>query len=471
MDLRFTESCAKSKRVVRLSQTLSLGAILAFGTRVMTALNDKRASWLYLVTASITVVAFAAVMIWLAFTLLRPTPPRSVTMVTDPEGSLNADLAKRYREFFARNGIDLKLVPSAGAVESVARLQDPKSDVSIAIIPSGITTQQDSPHLVSLGTLFYEPLWFFVRGRDLVRPEQLRGLRLSIGPEGSGSHALSVEFFGRVGIIDQKSATLLSFTPAETIQRLYRGELDGAILLDAWDSPYVHELLNAENVSLQSIRRVDALVALYPHLNKLVLPAGVADLAENRPPADVLLLAPKASLVVRRDLHPAIQYLLLEAAEQTHSKPGVFNKAGEFPAPEAIDLPLSTHARQFYRTGSPFLQRHLPFWLAVLAEQLLVLAIPLVGLLFPLLRFAPAIYGWAGHRRVYRLYSELKRLEDQLAVVPPAGSAKDFMERLDQMEDRVSRQSVPTSIRPQLYWLRSHIEMVREEVVRKAGAP
>jgi hypothetical protein len=112
----------------------------------MTSLNHKRANWPYLVTASIAVVAFAAVVIWLAFTLLRPTPPRSVTMATDPEGSLNADLAKRYREFFARNGIELKLIPLVGAVESVARLQDPKSGVSIAIIPSGIITQQDSPH-------------------------------------------------------------------------------------------------------------------------------------------------------------------------------------------------------------------------------------------------------------------------------------------------------------------------------------
>lgn len=437
----------------------------------MIALNDKRASWRNLVTASIAVLAFAAVLIWLAFTLLRPTPPRSVTMVTDPEGSTNAELAKRYREFFARNGIDLKLVPLTGAVESLARLQDPKSDVSIAILPSGITTQRDSPHLVSLGTLFYEPLWFFLRGQGFEKPEQLRGLRLSIGPEGSASHTFSVEFFGRAGIIDQKSATLLRFTPAETIQRLYRGELDGAVLLDTWDSPYVHELLTAENVSLQSIRRADAFVALYPHLSKLVLPAGVVDLAGNRPPADVLLLAPKASLVVSRDLHPVIQYLLLEAAEQFHSPPGVFHKAGEFPAPESIDLPLSTHARQFYRTGSPFLQRHLPLWLAVLVEQLLVLAIPLLGMIFPLLRFAPAIYGWVGRRRVYRLYSELKSLEDQLAAVPPSGTAKDFMERLGQMEDRASRQSVPASIRPQLYWLRLHIEMVREEVVRKVGAP
>ncbi len=436
----------------------------------MIALNDKHTNWRLLMTASIGVVAFAAVLIWLAFALLRPTPPRSVTMATDPEGSLNADLAKRYREFFAQNGIELKLVPLVGAVESLARLQDSKSNVSIAILPSGMTNQRDSPHLVSLGTLFYEPLWFFLRGQEGGRPEQLRGLRISIGPEGTGSHKFSIEFFGRAGIIDQKSATLLPFTPAETIQKLYLGELDGAVLLDTWDSLYVHELLTANNVDLQSIRRADAFVALYPHLNKLVLPAGIADLAENRPPSDVLLLAPKASLVVRRDLHPAIQYLLLEAAEEFHAAPGVFHKAGEFPAPESIDLPLSTYARQFYKTGSPFLQRHLPFWLAVLVNQLLVLAIPLLGVIFPVLRFAPAIYGWLGRRHIYRLYYELKRLEDQLAVVPSAGTIKEFIERLDEMEEQASRQSVPASIRPQLYWLRLHIKMVREEVVRKAGS-
>jgi hypothetical protein len=149
-----------------LSQTFSLGAILvALRARAMTALNDKPASWRSFVTASIALIAFAAVLTWLAFTLLRPTPPRSVTMATDPEGSLNADLAKRYREFFARNGIDLKLVPVAGAVESLARLQDPRSGVGIAILPSGVTTQRESPQLVSMGTLFYEPLWF----RDVLR--------------------------------------------------------------------------------------------------------------------------------------------------------------------------------------------------------------------------------------------------------------------------------------------------------------
>jgi TRAP-type uncharacterized transport system substrate-binding protein len=418
-----------------------------------------------LLIASISVVTLTALVIWLAFDVLRPTPPRTVTMAADPEGSLSGELAGRYRDLLARDGIELKVVPTAGAIESLARLQEPNSGVSIAIIPSGITNQQGSPQLVSLGTLFYEPLWVFSRGVVLQRHERLRGLRISIGQEGSGSRALSLEFLARVGILD-KSAALLSLTPSESAQKLMDGDLDVAVLLDAWESPDVHRLLTRKDVNLESITRADAFVALYPFLNKLVLPAGVADMAENRPPADVLLLATKASLVVRKDLHPAIQYLLLEAATQIHSGPGMFHAAGQFPAPERIDLPLSTHAWQFYKTGGPFLQRHLPFWLAVLANQLVVLLIPLLGVLYPLFRFAPAIFSWVERQRVYRLYTELKRLEDELVCAGPERTSEEFVQRLDQLEDRANRLSVPAPFKPLLYDLRLHIEMVRQELQR-----
>ncbi len=424
----------------------------------------------YFFTAAAIVLVFAALLIWLAFVLLRPTPPRSVTMSTDPPGSFNAEVAQKYRRFFAKNGIELKLVPSAGAVESVARLQDRKSGVSIAILPGGITTQQDSPDLVSLGTLFYEPLWLFVRGQHLQTSEQMKGLRISIGPEGSGSRALSVSLLGQDGIIDRKTATLLPSTPAEAIEKFKSNEIDAAIFLDAWESPLLRQLFAMKDLHLASVRRADAFVALHASLNKLVLPAGAASLAENIPPTDVLLLAPKASMVVRRDLHPAIQYLLLDAAQEIESVPGMFHKPGEFPAAESIDLPLSSDARQFYRTGPPYLQRHLPFWLAVFIQQLLVLALPLFGVLYPLLRFAPYIYQWAGHRRIYGLYLELKDLEDQLAAVPAAGSVNGVMHNLDQLEERVRRQPVAASVRPHLYWLRLHIQMVREKAAGKIAA-
>ena len=242
---------------------------------------------------------------------------------------------------------------------------------------------------------------------------------------------------------------------------LLNGGIDAAILTGAWETPAVQQLLVAKEIDLAEIRRADAWVSLYPFLNKLILPAGVANMAENRPPTDVQLIAPKASLIVRGDLHPAIQYLLLEAASQLHAGPGVFQKAGQFPSPESIDLPLSKHARQFYKTGPPFLQRNLPFWLAVLVQQSLVLLLPVVGVLYPLLRISPKIFMSIQTRRVYWFYAELRLLEKELAS---ARDNKELIVRFEQLEDRATRLWVPASLRPRLYDLRSHIRLVREEV-------
>jgi hypothetical protein len=201
----------------------------------------------------------------------------------------------------------------------------------------------------------------------------------------------------------------------------------------------------------------------------LILPEGVGDLAKNRPPRDVVLIAPKASLVVRKDLHPAIQYLLLDAAEKIHSGPGIFQKAGQFPAAEAIDLPLSDVARQFHKSGRPFLQRHLPFWLAVLVDRLLVLLIPLVGVVYPLVRFAPSLYGLQMQRRIFRFYGELRFLERELESRGAGQSIDDLSSRLDRIEEKANHLRVPVFYSNMLYTLRMHISLVRGRMERFRG--
>jgi TRAP-type uncharacterized transport system substrate-binding protein len=416
-----------------------------------------------LVIGAVIIATITAAGIWLAFSLLHPTPPHSVTMAIDPEGSFTAELGKRYRELLAQSGIELKLVSTAGAVDSMARLRDPKSDISVAIVPAGISDPRQSPGLVSLGSLYYEPIWLFYRGKVLEKPEQLRGLRISIGPEGSAGRALSLEFLERAGELHQETATWLPLPPSEAAAKLLSGEIDAAFRVDAWETPAVRELLRAKELNLWNYRRADALIDLYPYLSKVVLPAGVVDLANDRPPSDIVLIALKASLVVRRDLHPAIQYLLLDAASRIHSGPGGFHPAGQFPAPESIDLPLSTHAQQYYKTGPSLVQRYLPFWLGVMIHQFLVLLIPVLGVLYPLLRGLPSLITWIESRRVYKLYYELQLLEQELATASSGEAGKDFIERLNRMEDRVSDLWVRPSLRPQLYNLRLHIGMVREE--------
>ena len=188
----------------------------------------------YFLIALMVVAILAVVVAWVAFALLDPTPPRTIAMATDPEGSVSSDLGKRYRDILARSRVEVRLVPSVGAVENVALLRDPKSGVSVSIIPSGITNAQQSPDLASLGTLFYEPLWLFHRAPEgLKRHEDFSGRTISIGLEGSGTHALAVEFLARVGIVDEQNAKLLPLPPEVATEKLLHGEIDAVAMLAA----------------------------------------------------------------------------------------------------------------------------------------------------------------------------------------------------------------------------------------------
>ena len=432
--------------------------------------TPARVAWRYRMAGGIGVFALALAVIWVALIFLPPTPPRQVVMATGPKDGTGATIGLRYREILARDGIDLRLLPTAGVVENAALLRQPQSGVSIAIIPSGITNKNESPGLVSLGTLFYEPLWLFYRGRSQDALGNLHGMRISIGPAGSGARMLALEFFANVDIIDQVAEHLLSLESSEATERLIRGEIDGVVLLGDWDSPLVQKLLAASGVRLLSVRRADAWVRIHPYLNKLILPAGVANMVKIIPPKDVILLAPKANLVVRDDLHPAIQYLLLQAAQEIHSGPSVFRRAGEFPDAEPFDLPLSERAVQYYKTGRPFFQRHLPFWMAVLVQQILVVAIPLVALLYPVIRFAPQTFDWFMKHRIHSFYNELILLENEFESSPVGPQQREeLLCRLDRLTEKVIHLRVPASFEPLVFNLRWDISMVRERMDRTPG--
>jgi len=406
---------------------------------------------------------------WAILGTLQLLPPRTVTMATGPAGGAYQSFGERYREILADEGVELRLMPTAGAVENLRLLNDTNSGVSISLLQEGLATERDSPGLVSLGTVFYEPLWFFCRdvcageGR-----EALRGRRISVGPEGSGTRALSLELLARMGITNG-FATLLPLPPEETGQQLLSGQIDAALLLISYYSPVVQRLLAAKDIEIVGFPRADAYVALYPFLNKVVVPAGLADLANNRPPTNTVLLAPKASLVVRADLHPAIQYLLLQAAEEVHSQPGVFHTAGQFPDAESVGLPLSEQAQQYYRSGEPFLQRHLPVWLAVLVGRLVVVLIPVAGIMYPLFRFVQVWYGWQMRRRVFKLYRQLRSIEHVWEIQGAQGPKRELIAQLNQLTERADQLWVPVSSMWVLYLFKEHIAQVRQKLEPQVG--
>jgi TRAP-type uncharacterized transport system substrate-binding protein len=416
--------------------------------------------WLGFATTGVVVVLLGAS----AF-VLETLPPRTIVMATGAEGGANYELGIRYREILAQSGIELQLLPTAGSIENLARLRDPESGVGVGFIQGGTTTKKESPNLESLGTVFYEPLWFFYRSEIGGGMQGLRGRRVSIGPEGSGGRALALELVKRTKI-DSIVGELLGFTPQVAAEKLIAGDINAAFIVTAWDSSVVQRLITAKGIEVASWPRADAYLALYPFLNKLLLPTGVADLSMNRPPADVVLLAPKASLAVRADLHPAIQYLLLNAAIQIHSQPGIFQKAGQFPAAESIDLPLSEEAQGFYKSGRPFLQAHLPYWIAALVERVLFVFVPLAVLLYPMFKFLPQMYDWFMRSRIMRLYDEIRLIESEMEAQGHGHDANAMIAKLDQLDDRANGLRLPRVYATMLYTLRMHIDLIRNRLAR-----
>jgi len=411
----------------------------------------------------VTIVVTAGAIVCTAIFLLGTMPPRSIAMATGPEGGGDYEIGKQYQALLARAGVELKLVATAGSVENLALLRDSHSGVSIALVQGG-SVGQASSDLESLGTLFYEPLWIFHRGGlEGGTLSALRGRKVSIGPVGSGSHALLRQLLKR-NEIDQDVGKVLALPPQEAADKLLAGEIDAAAMLTSWDAPVVQQLIADERIELFNMARADAYVALYPFLSKVTVPRGVGDLAKDLPPADVTVFATKASLVARKEVHPAIQYLLLSTAMQLHSGVSMFHRAGRFPAAEGIELPLSSEAVHFYKSGQPFLQHNLPFWMASLVGHLLVLLIPIVAVLYPLMRFLPASYGWLMRRKIARLYGELRFLEDEITGGGGPTDPVQLMARLDQLEKQANQLRMPIAYESMMYLLRNHIAVVRNRL-------
>jgi TRAP-type uncharacterized transport system substrate-binding protein len=418
------------------------------------------------ITISVTAAAIACA----AVLTLRNMPPHRILMATGPEGDSYHEIGERYRAALARENVDVQLVATAGSVDNLALLREPHSGVTVALIEGGIPDAGASAELESLGTVFYEPLWWFHQRELRVEGvEGLRGKKISIGPPGSGTRALVTEMMKRTGI-EGVFGEVLDLAPAAARDKLLAGEIDAAFVMTSWESPLVQQLLVDERIALAGFPHADAFVALFPFLNKVMVPRGVIDIPKERPPADVVLVATRASLVVRRDLHPAIQYLLLNAAAKIHSGPNIFHRANAFPAAEAIDIPLSEEALRFYKSGMPFLHDYFPFWMSALIGKLMILLIPILGVLYPMTRLLPRLYDWVMRSKVLRLYGELRFLEDEMSTARKSGrDTRDMLARLDRLEEQANRLRMPVAYASMLYMLRHHIELVREGLQKQVA--
>lgn len=422
-------------------------------------------------------VLLALVLLVGAYFLLKPNPPRRVVLATGPELSDYAEFGARYAAELKKHHIEVVLRPTAGSSPNRKLLRDPKEQVDFGFVRGGSSEairkedeQGTGVPLVTLGSLFFEPVWIFYRseaakklpGGRLERLDQMRGWKVNTGGRGAGSTILYVKLLGASGI-DRSEVKLARLDPTHAAIALFNAEIDAAVLVSSPEAPILQMLLRSPGIELFEFKQAEAYSRRFGYLGPVTLPRGITDLEHDVPSRDVTLIAPTTMLVARADTHPALLQLFVQAAHNIHASAGWFARAGQFPNKDDIELPLAPEAERYYKNGPPLLQRYLPFWLANLVDRMWVALFSIIAILIPLARVVPPLYTFRIRSRIFRWYRQLRQIEDALS----RGSRprEELRDELDKLDSKAERIAVPLSYTDELYSLRSHIALVRERFV------
>jgi TRAP transporter TAXI family solute receptor len=414
-----------------------------------------------------------------AYWVLDPTPPRRVVLATGPERSAYAEFGNRYAQELKRYGIEVELRETPGARENLRLLRDPKERVDVAFVQGGASERirandekEEIEEVVSLGSLFFEPVWLFYRAdaakvlsRDamLTTLPQLRGWRVNVGARGSGTPGLTARLLD-ANQVEREELKRSNLGDTDAVVALLESKLDALFLVSAPESPFVQMLLQTPGIRLFEFAHAEAYARRYRYISPVTLPRGVAHLALDVPSRDVPLIATTTSLVAREDTHPALMQLFVQAAARIHSGSGWIVRAGRFPSGEHSEFPLAKDAERYYRSGPPLLQRYLPFAIANLIDRMWVALFSIVAVLIPVSRLVPPLYQHRVRSRVFRWYRNLRQIEQSLDRKD--ASRAELLADLDKLEAQAARIVVPLSYAEELYALRAHINMVRERLTR-----
>ncbi|WP_326941675.1 TAXI family TRAP transporter solute-binding subunit [Actimicrobium sp. GrIS 1.19] len=405
--------------------------------------------------------------LWLGWTWFQPAAQRKIVMSVGSSTGIYQAFAVQYVEALAQQGITLELRKSAGAVDNYQRLKDPASDIDVALLQSGVGSARDAPNLLALASVSYEPIWLFYRDPQTIdRIAQLSGKRIGVGQPGSGLRKVALDVLLAHGI-GAANSTISELTSTQAADALRDGRLDAAFFIGTPEVPAIAGLLNSD-LKLMNFSQADALVRRFPSLSKVIFPRGAINLQQDLPPQDVTLLSSTALLVAKNTLHPSLIYALLDTAFEVHGVPGFFATRSDFPNRRIDDFPMSDEANRYFKSGRPFLQNYLPFWLANLLEQHFVLLVPLLATLFALMQAVPRLIGFQMRSRLAHWYGEVKTLEDAMRAVPNpvASELAAWRDALEAIDGEVHRIELPQHHFNQLYGLKLSIQLLSDQLRR-----
>ncbi|OAD20240.1 TRAP-type uncharacterized transport system periplasmic component-like protein [Candidatus Thiomargarita nelsonii] len=405
----------------------------------------------------------------IAYQFVEPAPPKEGSIATGRVGGGYHTFGLEYQKRLADEGFKLDIQATAGSIEVLKRLKS--GEVSLGLVQGGTGNSVPNEGLQSLGSLFYEALWVFHRKNlPLEYLFELRGKRVAIGEEGSGTRPVAFQLL-QDNQVTQDNTTFLALSSKEAAQQLMAGEIDAAFFVMSPTASIIPELLHNQGVDLMSFKRDLAYSSHYPFLTSVKLGEGMIDLENNIPQEDKILLATTASLVAREDLDPNLVYLFLMKMIEVHKTGGIFEKPGQFPSERFVEFSMNQDASYYLENGPSWLQRIFPFWVATTLDRLKILLIPLLAVMFPLLKGAFPLYQFGVRFKIFRWYSKLSEIDQKVKKLSDLSVIEKEIEQMKALQHEIIDQvSVPLSYMGEFYALRMHIQLVVDRLEERKMA-
>lgn len=292
---------------------------------------------------------------------LVPTPPKKIIITTGAENGLYYRFGQQLTRELAKEKITLEVLPSAGSLENIERLNQANTQVHVGILQGGVGQVSENPKISALASVFDEQVWIFYRKTAFKEPltklTQLQNKKVSMGPQGSGTRDLGLKLL-KLNEIDPQSEKpiiqLKDFKASQSLKALHANELDAVMLVSGPQAPIILEYLRSPHLAVMSFEQADAYAVRLPFLKKVLVPRGVINLAEDLPKKDITILAAPAALVVHEDIHPALITPLMRAMESSISQMGLLQKEGVYPSDSGFAWPHNDDAKHYLKNGASF---------------------------------------------------------------------------------------------------------------------
>jgi len=415
------------------------------------------------------VLALAALLVALAAGRWFPLPPTTVTIAAGVPNGGDAPMALRYRDELAQRGIRAEIVSTlADADGPLQRLAGATGPAQAGFAHGLLAPDAPGPGPVqALAVVGKQPVWVFTHQTGVINLQLLRGLKVAAGPPGSADRKVASMLLAQAHLKESDVTWVDSPEAMAAANDLLEQRVDAMVVIASGDAPSVRLLAHSPGISMVGVDRANALAAREPRLRPIVLSQGTIELRGDVPPRDVTLLAAATHLLVREDMHPALQRALLDAAIDIHASPSFLQRQAEFPDART-DFPLSPVARGHALGSRPWLEAVLPYWWAQLAELLLYAVLPILTLTVLALVWIPHLYSFRVDALLSHYYGELKFIENDMEAVAIDSPIrlKGLLGKLDTMEHEVATLDLPDLYADRWYTLREHLAAARERLLK-----